>query len=65
MKRQLCQAKSEAKTWDELIEFTDAKIREMKKALENFRRMRDAGDVMTAALRTQSADQSQEPCHRV
>jgi hypothetical protein len=43
MKRQMCQAKAEAKTWDDLIEFTEAKIREMKEALKNFRRMKDAG----------------------
>jgi len=43
MKKQMCQAKAEAKTWDDLIEFTEAKIREMKEALKNFRRMKDAG----------------------
>jgi hypothetical protein len=41
MKRQTCQAKSEAKSWDDLIDFTQAKIKEFKQALATFRRNKD------------------------
>jgi len=44
MKRQLCQAKSSAKSWDELIEFTEAKIKELKDAVGVFRRCKKLGD---------------------
>jgi hypothetical protein len=43
MKIQRCQAKSDAKSWDELIEFTEAKIKEMKQALETFKQNKRAG----------------------
>jgi hypothetical protein len=37
-----CQAKSEAKSWDDLIEFTEAKIQELKEALKVFRQSKEA-----------------------
>jgi hypothetical protein len=37
MKIQSCQAKSEAQSWDDLIEFTEAKIKELQDALKTFR----------------------------
>jgi hypothetical protein len=43
MKRQTCQAKSEAKTWDDLIEFTEAKIEELKDALTTWKRHKAQG----------------------
>jgi hypothetical protein len=43
MKSKTCQAKSEAKTWDDLIEFTEAKIDELKTALETWKRSKAQG----------------------
>jgi hypothetical protein len=44
MKRQTCQAKSEAKTWDDAISFARAKIAELKQSIRTFERMRDEGE---------------------
>jgi hypothetical protein len=46
MKRQTCQAKSEAKTWDDLIDFTEAKIAELKDALATWKRNKAEGRPM-------------------
>jgi len=43
MKTQVCKAKSEAKTWDDLIEFTEAKIKELKYALATWKRNKAQG----------------------
>ena len=43
MKRQTCQAKSKAKTWDDLIDFTEAKIEELKDALASWKRSKAQG----------------------
>jgi hypothetical protein len=37
-----CQAKSEANSWDDLIEFTEAKILELKEALTVFKQSKEA-----------------------
>ncbi len=44
MKMQRCQAKNKATSWDDLIDFTEAKIKEMQEALKTFKRKRDAGE---------------------
>jgi len=36
MKRKTCQVKSEALSWDDLIEFAKAKIAELQKSLKDF-----------------------------
>ncbi|MFI5095635.1 MAG: hypothetical protein ACHQIK_19570 [Candidatus Acidiferrales bacterium] len=49
MKKQTCQAKTEAKSWDDLIDFTNAKIKELKQALTTFRRNKEQGLPMPGA----------------
>jgi hypothetical protein len=43
MKMQTCQAKSDAASWDDLIEFTEAKIEELENSLKTFRRNKETG----------------------
>jgi len=62
MKRKGCQVKSEAKTWDDLIEFTEAKIAEMQDSLKTFRRNKEAGRPLPGM---QSSSQLQEQQHSV
>jgi len=50
-----CQAKSAARSWDELIGFTKAKIKEMQDSLRVFEKARERGDPW---LSTQSANQN-------
>jgi hypothetical protein len=57
MKRQTCQAKSEAKTWDDLIEFTEAKIKELKDALATWKRNKAENLPMPGAQAGKTATQ--------
>jgi hypothetical protein len=44
MKAQLCQTKSDAKSWDDLIDFAKAKLKEMQLALKYFETSKKRGD---------------------
>ena len=57
MKKQTCQVQSESKTWDDLIDFTEAKIQKLKGALATWKRSKAQGLPMPG---TQSRDHSQE-----
>jgi hypothetical protein len=44
MKVHTCQAKSDAKSWDDLIDFAKAKLKEMQDALKYFEASKKRGD---------------------
>ena len=43
MKTQICQELKKARSWDDLIGFTEAKIKELKQALQTFRSNKQQG----------------------
>jgi hypothetical protein len=62
MKIKQCQVKSEALSWDDLIEFSKAKIAEMQDGLRSFEESKRLGRPWPGR---QSASQTSESCHSV
>jgi hypothetical protein len=62
MERKSCQAKSEALSWDDLIDFAKAKIAELQKSLKSFEESKKLGQPWPG---TQSKGHASEPCHSV